>query len=218
MAARRSFLRTMGKYQPHIVVMPVALITAWRGQLLDGGGRSLPEVERRSMNDEANLRLMANILRRGLSYYAVIGAGQEYYDSRTVVNKERTVVVQAVNQIEEPSFLDEIRELLFNPTGEFGLGPHPHTQWGAIVKLPSMSQAFLLHCAGNGPPAGPHDYNYMDLIGNSAAPRLLQEPAYTQMQYRPRATAEMMDPFDLPDDVGNIAGLPGKRFTVRDVP
>ena len=38
------------------------------------------------------------------------------------------------------------------------------------------------------------------------------------MKYGPRATPAMMDPLDGPDDLGNIKGLPGRRFTVRDMP
>lgn len=119
----------MGKYQPRTVVIPVALITAWRGQLLDAGGQPLPETERRRRNDAANVMLMANIRQRGLSHYAVVGAGQESHDGITMMNKERSLLVQSVIQTAEDVFLDEMRELLFNPTGEPGLGPHPHTQW-----------------------------------------------------------------------------------------
>src|SRR4051794_26808052 len=145
MAARRSFARSLGKFLPQAVDKPVATLTAWRGELLDPEGRPYPEAARRKLNTEANLKLMANIRRRGLSYYPVIGAGQEEKDGEIRMNKEASLVVQPVGKMNEGEFLGHIRQLLFNPTGEEGRGPFPHTQWGAAVKLPDMPQGFLFH-------------------------------------------------------------------------
>ena len=77
MAARRSFARTLGKFGPQAVDRPVATLTAWRGELLDPKGKPYPEATRRRLNDEANRKLVANVRRRGLSCFPVVGAGQE---------------------------------------------------------------------------------------------------------------------------------------------
>jgi hypothetical protein len=114
--------------------------------------------------------------------------------------------------------------LLFNPTGAVGSAPFDHTQYGAIVKLPSDPQAYLLHHPDALMPSGPQDYVEMDALGDTAERRLHNEPYYTQMKYGPRAEPAMMDNLDQPGDVGNPragtgkpgAGLPGKRFTVSD--
>jgi hypothetical protein len=225
MAARRSFKRSMGKYEPQVVPRPVATLTAWRGRLLDPGGRPYPEAERRRRNDIAKEWLAANIQRRRLSHYPVVGAGQEILPGGiTTVNKENSFIVEPWGFMPEDVFLDHIRELLFNPTGGTGRGPFPHTQYGATVKLPSDPQAYLLHHPDGRTPTGPQDYILMDPLGDSAERRLQQEPFYTQMWYGPRADRGMMDPLDQPGDVGNPrpstnkpgAGLPGRRFTIKD--
>lgn len=223
-AARRSFGRTLAKYGPEKVDKPVATMTAWRGELLDPSGMPFPEAVRRRLNDEANRKLMANIRRRGMSYYPVVGAGQEADKLGDItVNKENSVIVQPVGDMGEQEFLDQIRQLLFNPTGERGPGPFAHTQWGAGVKLPSFPEAFLLYHGGE-KPWGPEDYTAMEPLGRSAGPRLKREPAYSQMRYGPRAEPAMLDAYDKPGDVGNLppgskkpgAGLPGRRYTIKD--
>jgi len=217
MAARRSFTRSLGKFLPQTVDKPVATMTAWRGELLDpSSGRPYPEDARRRLNIEANLKLTTNIRRRGLSFYPVIGAGQEEKDGEIHMNKEVSFVVQPVGKMTEGEFLGHIRELLYNPTGEEGRGPFPNSQWGAAVKVPGLPQAFLFHQTSD-PPRSAADYTIGDFIGGSAGPRR-GEPAYTQMKYGPRATPSMLDPLDDPEDLGNIKGLPGRRFTVRDEP
>ena len=224
MAARRSLRRSMGKYEPEMVGKPVATLTAWRGKLLDPSGHPFPEAERRRRNEAANVRLAANIQRRGLSHYPVVGAGQEVVGGIQTVNKESSFIVQAHGTMPESVFLDHIRELLFNPTGEPGRGPFRHMQYGAIVKLPGDPQAYLLHHPDGITPTGPQDYTEMDSLGDSAERRLRREPYYTQMRYGPRADADMRDDLDRPDDVGNPrpgtgrpgAGLPGKRFAITD--
>src|SRR5438270_4750189 len=106
---------------------------------------------RRMLNAEANLKLMANIRRRGLSYYPVIGAGQEEKDGEIRMNKEVSLVVQPVGKMTDAEFLGHIRQLLFNPTAEPGPGPFAHTQWGEAVKLPDMPEAFLFHQSSDSP-------------------------------------------------------------------
>jgi hypothetical protein len=225
MAARRSFNRSQSKFEPQIVDRAVAILTAWRGTLLDPNGQAYPDAERRRLNDAANELLKANIRRRGLSFYPVVGAGQEQDEQgKWTVNKENSLVVQPVGQMNDAAFIAHIQHLLFNPTQSPGPGPFPHTQWGALVKFPSNQQVFVLHYDGSGPPTGPQDYTKLTPKGDSAEPRLQQEPEYTQMRYGPRADPAMMDPFDQPDDVGNPrpgtgklgAGLPGKRFRIKN--
>lgn len=232
MAARRSFSRSVGKFEPQVVDKPTAIIAAWRGVLHDPvTGQPYPEAIRRRLNDEANELLKANIRRRGLSFYPVIGAGQEQDDQGNwTVNKENSLVVQPVGKMAEDDFENHIRELLFDPTDEQSkghMGPFPHTQWGALVKLPSDAEVYTLFHTGQ-TPTGPGDYTLTKREGDTAVPRLGQERYYTQMKYGPRADPAMMDPLDQHGDVGNPrpgtgkpgAGLPGKRFTItnRSVP
>ena len=212
MAARRSFTRSMGKFVPQIVVKPIAILTACRGILLDPSDHPYPELERRRLNDEANELLKAHIRHRGLSYYPVVGAGQEEW---MTVNKENSLVVQPVGQLTDAAFIAHIQQLLFNPTDGQGAGPFVHTQWGALMKLPSNPQAFTLFHTGQ-TPTGPQDYSLVKPEGDSAQPRVHNEPFYTQMKFGPRADPAMMDPLDRAGDVGNIDGQPGKRFCIID--
>lgn len=216
-AARRSFKHSMGKFEPQVVDKPIAILTAWRGTLHDRNGQPYPEAVRRRVNDKANELLKANIRRRGLSFYPVVGAGQELIQGITTMNKENSFIVQPVGKIDYDDFRNHVRELLFNPTGEPGNGPFVHTQYSAIIKLPNDAQAYELHFPDTmKAPTGPQDYTEMDPKGDSAVPRVQQEPGYTQMKYGPRADPAMMDALDQPGDVGDIGGLPGKRFTVKD--
>lgn len=209
-AARRSFSRTTGKYNlPG--AKPMATLTAWRADLLDPSGHPYPEAVEKRLNDRANRKLMANIRRRGLSFYPVIGAGQEERDGEIQMSRENSFVVQPVGPMDDEEFLILIRELLHNPTDEKGRGPFPNTQWGALVKLPSRPDAFLLHHSGS--PTSPADYRVGDSLGGSAKPRR-GEPFYSQIKYGPRAAPAMTDPLDRPGDLGNIKGQPGRRFVV----
>jgi hypothetical protein len=225
MTARRSFEHSLGKFETRVVDKPIAILTAWRGTLLDQNGQVYAEADRRRKNDEANELLKVNIRHRNLSFHPVIGAGQEQDEQGvTTVNKENSLVVQPVGQLTEAAFITHIQELLYNPTAEQGGGPFEHTQWGALVKFPSNPQAFVLHYDGVGPPTGPQDYSQMDPKGVSAEPRLQQEPEYTQMRYGPRADPAMLDQYDQPGDVGNPrpntgkpgAGQPGMRFRIAN--
>ncbi len=215
----------MGKFEPQDVDKPIAIITAWRGTLLDASGKTYSEAERRRLNNEANDLLKANIRRRGLSFYPVVGAGQERDELGNIrPKKENSLIVQPVDKkMDNDTFRNHVRELLFNPTGEQGSGPFAHTQDSAVVKFPGDPQAYLLGFPSSmQEPTGPQDYAEEDPIGDAAEHRLHQEPNYTQMRYGPRADPAMMDPLDQPGDVGNPppgkpgAGLPGKRFTIKD--
>jgi hypothetical protein len=213
-AARRSFTRTLAKFGSTPANKPVAILTAWRGELPDASGKSQPEAVRRRLNDEANRKLAAEVRRRGLSIVPVVGAGQEEgEDGILTANREESYIVQPVGEMGEKEFVAHIKELLFNPTGEPGRGPYPHTQWGGVVKLPSQPRAFVVHQQGD--PTGPEDYHVGDHLGTAARPRKA-EPYFTQMKYGPRASASMVDDLDRPQDLGNIKGSPGRRFTLGE--
>ena len=211
-AARRSFSRTLAKFDSTPANKPVAILTAWRGELPDASGKPQPEAVRQRLNDEANRKLAANVRRRGLSIVPVVGAGQEEGEDGTLTaNREDSYLVQPVGEMTEKEFLGHIKDLLHNPTGEPGRGPYPHAQWGGLVKLPSQPRAFIVHQQGD--PIGPEGYHIGDHLGTTARPRKA-EPYYTQMKYGPRASNPMMDDLDKPDDLGTIKGSPGRRFTL----
>jgi hypothetical protein len=155
----------------------------------------------------------------------VVGAGQEQdEDGNWTVNRENSFIVQPVGQMDDNMFRNHIREILFNPTGEPGNGPFPCTQDAATVKLPSQPQAFLLKFPDGQSAVGPQSYMVERPIGDSAFPRTPLDDYFTQMKYGPRATPNMMDQHDKPNDVGNPppgtgkpgAGLPGQRFHIKD--
>ncbi|MCA1693886.1 MAG: hypothetical protein LC749_03680, partial [Actinobacteria bacterium] len=178
----------------------------------DASGKPHPEAVRRNLNDEANRKLAAEVRRRGLSIVPVVGAGQEEGEDGTLTaNKEDSYIVQPVGEMPEKEFLAHIKGILYNPTGEPARGPYPHTQWGGVVKLPSQPRAFIVHQQGD--PTGPEDYHIGDYLGRAARPRR-SEPYFTQLRYGPRASNSMMDDLDKPDDLGNIKGRPGRRFTL----
>src|SRR5947209_7830138 len=182
-AARRSFTRTLAKFDSTPANKPVAILTAWRGELPDASGKPQPEAVRRRLNDEANRRLAAEVRRRGLSIVPVVGAGQEEgEDGNLTVNRENSYIVQPVGDMPEKEFLNHLKGILYNPTGEPGKGPYPHTQWGGLVKLPSQPRAFIVHNSGS--PLGPEDYHVGDHLGTTARSRR-SEPYYTQMKFGP---------------------------------
>src|SRR4051794_20070950 len=114
-AARRSFSRTLAKFDSTPANKPVAILTAWRGELPDAGGKPYPEPVRRRLNDEANRKLVANVRRRGLSIVPVVGAGQEEgEDGVLTANREESYIVQPVGNMGEKEFLAHIKDLLHN--------------------------------------------------------------------------------------------------------
>ncbi len=214
-AARRSFSRTLAKFHTTSTNKPVAVLTAWRGELADASGKPHTEAVRRKLNDDANRKLAVEVRRRGLSLVPVIGAGQEEdEDGVLTANREESYLIQPIGDMPEREFLDHIRSILYNPTGEPGRGLYPHTQWGGVVKLPSQPKAFIVHQQDD--PTGPEDYRIGDHLGTTARPRK-SEPYYTQLKYGPRASDSMMDSLDKPDDLGTIKGQPGRRFTLGGV-
>src|SRR5947209_2039576 len=182
-AARRSFTRTLAKFDSTPANKPAAILTAWRGELPDASGKPQPETMRRRLNDEANRRLAANVRRRGLSIVPVVGAGQEEgEDGILTANRENSFLIQPVGEMSEKEFLNHIKNILYNPTGDPGSGPFAHSQWGGVVKLPSQPRAFIIHQQDN--PTGPEDYHVGDHLGTAARPRNV-EPYYTQFEVDP---------------------------------
>ncbi len=109
-AARRSFSRTLSKFDSTPANKPVAILTAWRGELLDAAGRPQPDAIRRKLNDEANRKLAANVRRRGLSIVPVVGAGQEEGEDGTLTaNREDSYIVQPVGEMGEKEFVAHIK-------------------------------------------------------------------------------------------------------------
>ena len=208
MAARRSFRRTIDKFAQADVSKPVAILTAWRGEL----DKPYPDMERRRRNDAANEKLKQNLQQRGLSFYPVVGAGQEKVGDVLTTNKENSLLVQPIDDMDNETFFAHIKELLYNPTGE--PGGEKLAQWGAVVKLPGDKQSYVLHTP-NQQALNPEDYSVMQSVGNSAKNRTSGDENYTQMKYGPRATPGMLDATDKPTDVGNIRGYPGRRFTIK---
>jgi len=211
-AARRSFTRTLAKFDSAPTNKPVAILTPWRGELTDASGKPHPEAVRRRLNDQANRKLAANARRRGLSIVSVVGAGQEEDEAGILTaNRENSFLIQPIGEMPEKEFMAHVKDLLHNLTGEPGRGLYPHTQWGGVVKLPSQPKAFIVHNHGN--PTRPEGYHVGDHLGTTARPRKA-EPYYTQMKFGPRAKDSMMDDLDKPDDLGTINGRPGRRFTL----
>ena len=208
MAARRSFGRTMDKFAQADVSKPVAILTAWRGEL----DKPYPDIERRQRNDANNEKLKHNLKQRGLSFYPVVGAGQEVLNGALTTNKENSLLVQPIGEMDNEDFIAHIKELLYNPTGD--PGGEKIAQWGAAVKLPGDEQTYLLN-SHNAAAKSPADYKQKDPTGNTVGVRTKTDKYYTQMKYGPRATPGMLDATDKPTDVGNIKGQPGRRFTIK---
>ena len=92
---------------------PIAILPAWRGVLYDPAtGQPHAEAVRRRLNDEANKLLKANIRRRGLSFYPVVGAGQEQdAQGNWTANRENSYIVQPVgDNMDEDTFLNHVRK------------------------------------------------------------------------------------------------------------
>ena len=206
--AQRSLSRLMGKFQGRLN-RPIAILTAFRQDF---------DLE---ANREANKKLEGEIRRHNLSFYPVIGSGQEP-DSGVPYVKEESYVVQPIHpEMQEEEFVDIIRILLLNPTGE---GDTSHAQWGAVIKLPSHPKAFLLHHSGEA--TSTSDYNQEDPLGKFARPArgkhknvmwrgkefpVKPDQFYTQMAKGPKAALSMMRPEEeeLPREK-----QPRRRFTI----
>ena len=159
MASRRSLLRTMLKFID--ASKPAAILTAFRGKLFDDG-KLLGEKERLKRNRQANRHLQINLKQRKLSYFPVKGVGQEEDEFGGITHtNEESFVVQPIENMDEQQFLDHIREILFDPIGD-----PQHRQWGAVVKLPSLENGFLLHQTEKGANS-PSDYTGVTEIGTA---------------------------------------------------
>jgi len=207
MAARRSFERTLGKFQGNLN-RPVAVLTAFR-QDYD-----------LKTNRQANEKLKNLLKTFGLSFYKVIGAGQKP-DKENPIADEKSFIVQPIDQsMPEEEFLNTIRSVLYSPTGD---GSTAHAQWGALVKLPNVKKAFLLHHE-EPEPTSPEDYKHMQKLGKSARPargkamdiwhkdeKFPVEPDnyFTQMLHGPKASDTMKGAADLKREKP-----PGRRFTI----
>lgn len=203
-SARKSLARTMGKFQtsPN---KPLAILTAFRGDF---------DLKK---NRSANKQLEMLFKLSGLSFYPVIGAGQENEGGIQRISKEESYVVSPINDMDEPTFINTIKKLLYSPDG---VGTE-HAQWGALVKLPSRSKAFLLHHDEEGKPNSPDDYDQEVPLGKSARPRRGKEMKvkwrgqeyptspdlhFTQMTKGPQASSTMKGDVDDEDT--------RRRFTI----
>ncbi len=151
MAARRSFAHSMGRWQQQAVNKPIAILTAFRQDLRDAGGRRITDrLTRLVQNRARNRELVNNLIDNDLGFYPVIGLGQEdqrllgLFPYRIAANEE-SFVVQPKGDMSEDDFLDIIQQLV----NDFG-------QTGATVKVPSSNQAFVLRGDGSrdDPPLG----------------------------------------------------------------
>jgi hypothetical protein len=170
MAARRSLARSIGKFEPQTVGKPVAILTAFRAE------RSLAD------NRSANAELVNDLKQLNLSFYPVQGMGQEDVPAlfglvRVVQpSSEESFVIQPRGEMTEEAFEATIRGLL-----------QKYGQYGAVMKLPSTPQAFLLRTADGG---------RVDK-GSEVGSRTPKDDYYTQLKAGPRADSSMLSPWEL---------------------
>lgn len=176
-AARKSLAHSMNKFNN--AKKPTAILTAFR--------RDFDKKD----NREANKQLEGLFRGYGLSFYPVIGAGQENENGIERIAKEESFVVSPISQMEENQFLEIIKRLLYSPTG---LGTS-HAQWGALIKLPSRPKAFLLHHNAE-VLSSPNDYNQQDDVGAKARPRTSSDPYFSELEKGPEAAPSMKSPAD----------------------
>jgi hypothetical protein len=207
MSARRSFAHTMGKFRNE-ADRPTATLTAFRTYL---------DLE---VNQEANKKMVRQFKKFGLSYYPIIGAGQEIEDGVETVADEESFVVSPIDpDMSNEEFTEIIKQLLFDPTGEDNI---KFAQDSAAMKLPGVKKAFLLaHDRAPEQPTSPNDYKPGFELGKSARPRRGQdtinqqgdeEPMdryYTQMTKGPEASNSMKNTDEL-----EKGSKPGRRFTI----
>jgi len=175
MAARRSFARSVGKFQLQ-TTKPVAILTAFRGE------RSLSD------NRAANAQLANDLQQLNLGFYPVNGMGQEDHQTLfglvqwVVPSSEESFVVQPRGAMPEQAFEAAIRNLL-----------HNYGQFGAMMKLPSSLQAFLLKADGD--PEGK---------GSEVGARTSNDPYYSQLKSGPRADASMLSPWEIRGELNPV--------------
>lgn len=169
MAARRSFVRSVSKFQPR-ATKPVAILTAFRAE------RSLAD------NRAANAGLAKDLQQLNLSFYPVQGMGQEDFPALfglvQVVQpcSEESFVVQPRSEMTEGVFEATIRDL----SRKYG-------QYGAMMKLPSTPQAFLLRTSDG----------ERENKGSEVGSRTPQDDYYTQLKAGPRADSSMLSRWEI---------------------
>ena len=169
MAARRSFARSLSKFRLQ-ATKPVAILTAFRAE------RSLAD------NRAANVELARDMQHLNLSFYPVQGRGQEdipaVFGLVRVVQpaSEESFVVQPRGEMTEEAFEATIRGLL-----------RKYGQYGAMMKLPSMPQSFLLRTSDGG----------RENKGSEVGSRTPKDAYYTQLKAGPRADSSMLSPWEL---------------------
>src|SRR5260370_1731348 len=164
MAARDSFSRSMGKFEPQTVNRPVAAITAFQGRpMRDARGRRITNpVAQRASNRKANRELIEDLKSLNLSFYPVKGAGQERHwlfglIPYVVPSQEESFIVQPRGAMPEATFIPAIQSLL-----------RKYGQFAAAMKLPSTPHAFLLQQDGS-----------RQYMGALARPRTAPDDYYT---------------------------------------
>jgi len=169
MAARRLCARSVGKFQPQ-ATKPVSILTAFRAE------RSIAD------NRAANAALANDLQQSNLAFYPVHGRGQEDFPvlfglMRVVQpSSEESFVVQPRGEMTEAAFEATIRSLL-----------QKYGQYGAMMKLPSTPQAFLLRTADGG----------RENKGSEVGPTTPKDDYYSQLQGGPRADASMLSPWEI---------------------
>lgn len=169
MAARRSLARSMGKFEPQ-TTKPVAILTAFRAD------RNLAD------NRAANAELVIDLKQLNLGFYPVQGMGQEDFPAlfglAQVVqpSSEESFVVQPRGKMTEDAFEKAIQDLM-----------QKYWQYGAMMKLPSTPQAFLLRTSDGG----------RENKASEVGPRTPQDDYWTQLKAGPRADARMLSPWEI---------------------
>jgi hypothetical protein len=169
MAARRSFARTLAKFKPQATTA-VAILTAFRGE------RTLAE------NRMANAQLANELQELNLSYYPVIGMGQEDIPAffgllqLVVPTSEESFIVQPRGvipvEIFEATILDVVKK---------------YGQFGAMMKLPNLAQAFLLRSSDG----------VRENKGSEVGERSATDDYYTQLKQGARAHAGMLSSWEI---------------------
>ena len=119
MAARRSFSRSLAKFDRQVVDKPVAIITAFQGgPVVDAAGNKITDsLAQLVYNRQANMTLIDDLKDLDLSFYPVKGAGQEEarlfgFVPYVVPSDEESFIVQPKGEISEADFLSDIQIFL----------------------------------------------------------------------------------------------------------
>ncbi len=176
MAARRSFARSIGKFQPQLADKPVAILTAFRGDA------SLVD------NQTANAKLVDDLKKMNLSFYPVKGAGQEERKWLFGLFRwieptyEDSFVVQPRGDMLDKDFEAVIRGLV-----------QKYGQYGAAVKLPSEAHAFIVRPQGRG-----------SNLGSNVGPTTTTDDYYTQLRGGARADQTMLRPWEVQGEQNHV--------------